>query len=298
LETEHRGGVLQIIAAYVAWGLFPFYWKQIAYVPALEVIGHRIFWSFVTLALLLTWKGSWGWLRRALASRRALLVYAAAAILISVNWLAYIWAVNHGAIVETSLGYFINPLMTVVLGVAWFGERMRAVQWIAIGFAFLGVLYLTLAYGKLPWVALTLASTFSAYSVVKKLAPLGSREGLTLETAMVAPVALAYLVSLDRDGSGAFVHGGWWTSLFLAGAGAVTTLPLLLFASAVQRVPLSLIGVFQYISPTLQLLAGVLFYGEPFSAAQRIGFGAVWTGLAIYAVDGWRSRRRRPVLLG
>jgi chloramphenicol-sensitive protein RarD len=275
------------VAAYVCWGLFPFYWKQVAHVPAGQVMAHRIFWSFVTLAAVALSRREPVWLR---PNPRVWAVYAAAGALISANWFAYIWAVNHGLIVETSLGYFINPLVNVALGVLVFGERLRPLQWTAVGCAAAGVAYLTAAYGSVPWVALTLALSFAGYSVVKKLAPLESRQGLTLETGLIAGPALAYLVHADGSGEGAFLRGGFYTSLILAGAGVVTTAPLLLFAAAVREAPLTVISVVQYISPTLQLLAGVLVYGEGFRLEQRIGFGAVWIGLAVFV---WDSLRRR-----
>lgn len=278
---------MKIIAAYVAWGLFPFYWKQISFVPAEQVISHRIFWSFVTLAAVMVMRREWP----GVPSRKTFAIYATAALLISFNWFAYIWAVNHNLIVETSLGYFINPLVNVLLGVVLFRERLRRLQWTAVTLAAAGVLYLTFSYGSAPWIALVLATTFAGYSVMKKLAPLSSMEGLTIETGIVAPFAFAFLVQQEIAGSGAFLHANLRANVFMAGAGVVTTIPLLLFASGVRKVPLTLIGVFQYISPTLQFLAGVFFYGEPFTHSQAIGFGAVWIALAIFAVDGFLAKR-------
>lgn len=282
-----RSAIGKIIAAYVAWGVFPFYWKQIAFVPAEQVISHRIFWSFVTLALAMALRREWP---RA-GSPKTFAIYASAAVLISFNWFAYIWAVNHNLIVETSLGYFINPLVNVLLGVVLFRERLRPLQWAAVALAAAGVLYLTFSYGSVPWIALVLATTFAGYSVMKKLAPMKALEGLTLETGIVAPFALAFLIQQEAAGSGAFPHSGLAANLFMAGAGIVTTIPLLLFASGVRKVPLTLIGVFQYISPTLQFLAGVFFYSEPFTHDQAIGFTAVWIALAIFTIDGFRAKR-------
>lgn len=283
-------GIWKAVAAYVAWGLFPFYWKQVDRVPALQVIGHRIFWSFVTLAVVALWMGQGRRLTRA-CSRRVLLVYGAAAVLVSGNWFAYIWAVGHGFIVETSLGYFINPLVSVVLGVLVFGERLRWMQWTAVALAASGVVYLTFAYGTVPWIALTLAVTFAVYGVMKRLAPLGSLDGLTIETAITAVPALAYLVFAEQSGAGAFGHAGIVTTLYLAGAGIVTTVPLVLFSTAVRQIPMTMIGILQYIAPTLQLATGVLFYHEPFSRAQLIGFGGVWAGLVVFGLDGLIARR-------
>ncbi len=280
------------LGAQGTWGLFPFYWKQIEDVPAIQVIGHRIVWSFVTLAAIALWTQQATRLRRTAGSRRVLGLYAAAAVLISANWFTYIWAVNHRFIVETSLGYFVNPLVTVLIGVVIFGERLRAAQWVAVGCAAAGVLYLAIEHGSLPWIALALTATFAGYSAVKKLAPLGSLDGLTVETAWVTLPALAYLSYADHSGEGAFVHGGLSTTLYLAGAGLVTTMPLVMYATAVRSIPLSMIGVTQYVSPTLQLVIGVLFYHEPFTRAQMIGFSGVWTGLLVFGLDGWFSRKR------
>jgi chloramphenicol-sensitive protein RarD len=269
------------VAAYVAWGLFPFYWKQVSDVPATQVIAHRIFWSFVTLAILAAGRGRWRALLAA-SSPRVLLIYGTAAVLVSGNWFAYIWAVSRGLIVETSLGYFINPLVSVVLGVALFGERLRWAQWTAVALAAAGVAYLTWAYGAVPWISLTLAVTFAVYGALKRIAPLGSEDGLTIETAITAGPSLLYLIFAEMTGEAAFGHTGTRTTLFLTGAGIVTTLPLVLFSSAVRKIPLT---------PTLQLATGVLFYHEPFSRAQLLGFGGVWAGLIVFAAEGLIARR-------
>lgn len=280
------------LGAQFVWGLFPVYWKQMEDVPALQVISHRIFWSFVMLVLITSWTSRRNGLRAALQSRRTLGLYAAASVLISANWFAYIWAVSNGFVVQASLGYFINPLMTVLFGVVLFGERLRTAQWIAVGCAACGVAYLTLAHGSLPWIALTLASTFSSYSALKKLAPLGAIDGLTVETAWATLPALAYLIYSDQIGTGSFYHAGLSTSFYLAGAGVVTTVPLLMFAGSVRLIPLTMIGILQYVSPTLQLILGVLVFHEPFTHEQWIGFSGVWLGLLVFGVDGWLSRRR------
>jgi chloramphenicol-sensitive protein RarD len=258
----------------------------------MQVIGHRIVWSFVTLALLAVWTGQGSRIAAAGRSSRVLRTYGAAAVLVSGNWYCYIWAVSRGFIVETSLGYFINPLVSVLLGVLIFGERLRILQWVAVSLAAAGVAYLTFVYGAVPWVSLILAVTFAVYGVIKKVAPLGSLDGLTIETAITALPALGYLAFAEQTGSGAFVHAGLATTLFLAGAGVVTTVPLVLFASALQEIPMTLVGVLQYIAPTLQLATGVLFYHEPFSRQQLAGFGGVWAGLLVFGVDAWFARRR------
>lgn len=286
-----RTGVWKALGAQITWGLFPFYWKQIEFVPALQVMGHRIVWSFLTLFAITVWMGQGSRFRQSLRAGRGLLIYALAAVLISLNWFTYIWAVNHNYIVQTSLGYFINPLVTVLIGVVLFGERLRRMQWLAVGCAAAGVLYLAITVGEIPWIALALTATFASYSTLKKIAPLGALEGLTLETACVTLPALLYLIYADRTGTGAFAHAGLVPTLYMAGAGIATTIPLVLFASAVREIPFTLTGVLLFVSPIMQLLAGVLFYHEPFGRPQMVGFTAVWMGLAIFSVDGWTARR-------
>lgn len=287
-----RSGIWRAIGAYICWGLFPFYWKQVAHVSSTQVIAHRIFWSFVTLAIIALWMGQGRSILASSRSRRVLLVYAAAAVLVSANWFAYIYAVSRGFIVETSLGYFINPLVSVVLGVIVFSEQLRWTQWLAVAMASAGVLYLTAVYGTVPWIALFLAVTFAVYGVIKRLAPLGALSGLTIETSILALPSLAYMVRANQIGSGVFGHADVATTLYLAGAGMVTTLPLVLFATAVRQIPMTLIGLLQFIAPTLQLATGVLFYHEPFGRDQAIGFSGVWAGLVVFGLDGWMSRRR------
>lgn len=277
------------LATYLLWGVFPVYWKMLQDVPALQLLGHRIAWSFITLliVILITRQGR---LLLAKLTHRVLLIYLIAGLLIGVNWLTYVWAVNAGFIVETSLGYFINPLLSVLLGVVILQERLRPWQWLPIGLATLGVTYLTYTYGSLPWIALTLAFTFAIYGLVKKIAPLGALYGLTLETGFLFLPALLYLGYSEWADSAAFLHHGFRTDFLLIGAGLVTTVPLLLFASAAQRIPLTLIGLMQYISPTMQFLLGVLVYGEPFPAERAIGFGLVWAGLIIFWLENFISR--------
>jgi chloramphenicol-sensitive protein RarD len=279
-------GIWYAVGAYVLWGLLPVYWKWLQHVPAPQVLCHRILWSFLTLIAIVLLSRQWNAFRAAMVKPRVLRAYAAAAVLIAINWLTYIWAVNAGFIVETSLGYFINPLLSVLLGVIFFRESLRPWQWAAIALAAAGVLYLTIVYGALPWIALTLAGTFGAYGLVKKIAPLGSLYGLTLETGVLLLPALIFLIYTDGTGYGAFFHAGAISDALLAGAGFITAVPLLLFSSAARRIPLSLIGLLQYIAPTLQFLLGVLVYREPFTAVKLIGFGIVWIALIVYGVEG------------
>src|ERR1041384_3885889 len=230
-------GILYGIATYILWGFFPIYWKFLHEVPALQVIGHRISWSFILLVAILLVTRQWQGFRSTALKPKVLGIYAVAGVLLTINWLVYVWGVNAGFIVETSLGYFINPLLSVLLGVIFLHERLRPSQWIPVALATAGVTYLTVAYGCLPWIALSLAFSFGLYGFVKKLAPLGSLYGLTLETGIVFPFALIFLVFVGFTGMGAFLHEGAPIDLLLIGAGVVTTIPLLMFASAARQIP-------------------------------------------------------------
>ncbi|MBN1570027.1 MAG: EamA family transporter RarD [Acidobacteria bacterium] len=288
-------GILHAFGAYFIWGLVPIYWKLLKHVPAIQLIGHRIVWSFMLLIILLFVMRKWPELRKAVSSPRIFLIYFAAAVLCGFNWFIYVWGVTAGYIVECSLGYFINPLLSVLLGVLFLGERLRLFQWISIGLAAAGVIYLTLVYGRLPWIALGLAFTFGFYGLVKKTAPLNSLNGLTLETGILFLPGLLFLLHQDAVGLGAFSHVGLGSDLLMAGAGLITTVPLLMFASAAQRIPLTTIGIMHYITPTLQLLLGVLVYKEAFSADRAVGFGVVCIGLIVFCVESFVSRRAAPV---
>ncbi|HEX9385774.1 MAG TPA: EamA family transporter RarD [Anaerolineales bacterium] len=284
-------GILNGIAAYAMWGVFPIYWKLLHEVPALQVIGHRISWSFILLILFILLTKQWKDFRTAALTAKTLGIYAVAGVLLTVNWLVYVWGVNAGFIVETSLGYFINPLLSVLLGVIFLHERLRPAQWIPVALATAGVTYLTVAYGRLPWIALSLAFSFGFYGFVKKLAPLGSLYGLTLETGIVFPFALIYLAFIGLNSTGAFLHKGAQIDLLLIGAGIVTTIPLLMFASAARQIPLTVVGLLQYIAPTMQFLIGVFLYKEPFDQAHLIGFGIVWIALIIFWVENFIANR-------
>jgi chloramphenicol-sensitive protein RarD len=279
-------GYWYAVGAYATWGLFPIYWKWLQHISALQLIGHRVVWSCVMLlaiiALSRQWKAFWS----SVVDRRVFGIYAIAGGLIAVNWTIYVWAVNSNFIVETSLGYFMNPLVSVLLGILVLGERLRVGQWVAIGLAAAGVLYLTLAYGSLPWISLALACTFALYGLLKKMAPLGAVHGLALETSILLVPALVYLSIEHSNGRGAFIHGGPTVDLLIIGAGPVTTIPLLFFAAASRRIPLSMMGLFQYIAPTMQFLIGVFLFHEPFTRSRFIGFALVWVALLLSAVEG------------
>ena len=277
-------------AAYSIWGLFPIYWKLVASVPAGQVLAHRIVWSCVALGAILAWPSRTR-LRRGSITLRVVLLYLAAALLIGVNWYLYVWAVGHDLVVETSLGYYITPLVNVLLGVAVLGERLAPAKWAAVALAAIGVSVLTWAYGAPPRVALGLAASFGTYGLVKKTAPLPALEGLSLETALLALPAVAYLMAVEQAGTGAFLHAPTATSVFLIGGGFVTIVPLLLFASAVRVVPLSTMGLLQFLSPTIQLVLALALYHEPFGGWRLAGFVAVWAALIMFAVEETRRRQ-------
>jgi chloramphenicol-sensitive protein RarD len=280
-------GIWYGVGAYVLWGFFPIYWKWLERVPALQLLDHRILWSFLFLFGILLWLRQGREFRAAVSSPRVLLIYAAAAILLAINWLAYVWAVNAGFIVETSLGYFINPLLSMVLGVVILGERLRPWQWVPVALAAAGMVYLTVIYGSLPWIGLILAFSFGLYALIQKMAPLGSLHSVTLETGLLFLPAVCYLVFTEANGSGAFLHAGPTANLLMVGAGVITAVPLLMFAAATQRIPLSLVGILQYIAPTMYFFIGVLLYGEPLTLERLIGFCIIWLAIAIFAVEGF-----------
>jgi len=283
-------GILNSITVYALWGFFPIYWKLLHRVPALQLLGHRIVWSFLLLLGVIFITKRWNEFRVTL-NARTFRIYLIAALLIGVNWLTYVWAVNAGFIVETSLGYFINPLLSVLMGVLLLREQLRPMQLIPVALAAIGVVYLTFAYGQLPWIALLLAFTFGFYGLVKKIAPLGPVYGLTLETGILFLPALAYLGVVQADNTAAFLHAGITSDLLMIGAGLVTTIPLLMFASAAKQIPLTMIGVLQYIAPTIQFLIGVFIYKETFDQSRLIGFSIVWLALVIFWVENYLANR-------
>ena len=285
-------GIWFAAGAYIIWGLFPIYWKQLHNVPALQLVGNRIVWSFLLLIGIVFFTKQFQSFKTEAFSWRVIGVYSIAAVLIGVNWLTYVWAVNAGFIVETSLGYFINPLLSVLLGVIFLRERLRPMQWLPIGLAALGVAYLTAIYGRLPWIALVLAFTFAIYGLVKKTAPLGSLHGMTLETGILFLPALLFLLFVQKSGNGALFNDGTRTTILLIGAGVVTAIPLLMFASAAKLITLTMVGLMQFIAPTIQFLIGVFIYNEPFSHNQLIGFSIVWLALILFFVEGYYAKRK------
>lgn len=281
------------LGAYAIWGAFPIYWKWLQHIPAMQLLNHRIVWSFVLLFVLLFVRKKWQEFKTNCRNTEQLKLLTLAAILLSINWMTYVWAVNAGYIVETSLGYFINPLVSVFLGVLFLGEQLRRLQWIAIGIAATGVLYLAIKAGSFPWIALTLAFSFGFYGFLKKKTSVGAIQSLTIESAILFIPALLYLIWCQTEGTGGFMQHGWQSDLLMIGAGIVTTIPLLLFSEASKHIPLNVIGMLQYTAPTLQLLIGVVIFKEDFSLHKLIGFSFVWLALAIFVFESIRSKNKK-----
>lgn len=284
-------GVLYAALAYVAWGLFPAFFKQLTAVNAFEVVMHRTVWSLVFLLGVLAWRKHWAWLGAVWRTPRVLGAFALSALLLAANWCTYVWAVQNAHVLDASLGYFILPLVSVALGYVFLHERPRPGQWLAVAVAAAGVLWLTVQAGRLPWVALVLALTFGFYGLLRKIGALGALEGLTLETLVLSPVAAVCLVWWTVHGQGAFVEADARTLGWLLLGGPLTAIPLLLFAAGARRVSLATMGLLQYISPTLQLLLGVLIYDEPFAGPRVVGFVLIWSALVVYSLEGWWNSR-------
>jgi chloramphenicol-sensitive protein RarD len=295
--ASSKHGIIYGIAAYGSWGLFPLYFKAVASVPPVEVLAHRALWSFVVLAVLVGWVGRWGELWRELRSRKLRLMLAASTLLITVNWLLYIQAVATDRVLEASLGYFVNPLVSVLLGVAFLGERLRLYQTLSIVLALAGVLVMVALLGEVPWIALTLALTFALYGLLRKIMPVDGLVSLAVETLLMAPVALAYLAWLaaSRGGGQGFTWGmatgpGMCGLLMLSGP--ITSIPLLFFGAAARRLRLSTMGILQYLSPSLQFMLAVAVFREPFTAAKAVSFGLIWLAIALYTADSFRAVRQ------
>ncbi|MCC5576681.1 EamA family transporter RarD [Microtetraspora sp. AC03309] len=286
---ESRRGVLYGIAAYAMWGLFPLYWPLLKPAGAIEILAHRMVWSLVAVLAILGVRRHWSWIRT--MTRRQVLLLALGAVVISTNWGMYIYAVNTGHVVESALGYFINPLVSVLFGVLIFRERLRPWQWAAVGLGMVAVLVLTLDYGRLPWIALVLAASFGTYGLIKKTAQVGAAESLTIETLVLLVPALGYLGFLQVDGAGTFGNHGAAHVALLVGAGLITAVPLLFFSAAAIRVPLTVVGLLQYIAPVLQFLCGVLVAHETMPDSRWAGFAIVWLALSVFTWDSLRAAR-------
>ena len=288
----HPGwGVAAAVAAFLIWGLSPVYWKLLQDVPALETIMHRMVWSFFLLLPLLILQGRWHSFRKALRNPRTMGILLATAGLVSLNWFVYIWAVNHDFVLQASLGYYINPLVNVLLGMVFLKERLGPTKQFAVALAAAGVLYLTLQYGEFPWIALVLAFSFGFYGLIRKVAPVGSLEGLAAETLVLSLPAVIFLCWLNRHGAGAFLRIDRHTDLLLMGAALVTAVPLLLFNIGTRRLNLSTVGFLQYLAPSCMFLLAVFVFDEPLHPAQMKTFLLVWTSLGIYTLDSWRGHQ-------
>ena len=284
-------GVLFGIGAFTWWGLFPIFFKLLEDVPPLEIMAHRIVWSTLLLLALVLFLGQFRAILHTITPR-VLLIYLAAAFLVAINWYLFVYSVISDRILEGSLGYFINPFVSVLLGVVFLRERLRPLQWLPIGIAAAGVAYLAFNYGQVPWISLTLAFSFGLYGLVKKLAPLSSLHGLTLETSLITLPAIGYIVYLAMNGTASFGDGAGLTNLYLLLGGVVTVVPLLLFSASTRLIPLSTVGVLQYIGPTGQFLCGVLLFGEEFTPVRVVAFVAIWVALLIYTGEGFFHRGR------
>lgn len=291
MPASERNGFWATVGAFLIWGVFPIYWKWLAHVPALQIMAHRLVWCFLLVAGYLTLRRGVAWWRPLVAQPRLLKLLSTSAVLIALNWWLYIWAVNSGHIVDTSLGYFINPLVNVLLGVVVLKERLNPWQWLAVMVAAGGVVYLTLQTGAPPWIALALAFSFGCYGLIRKVAVVESVPALGLESSILFVPAVLYLGWAQAAGIGAFTHRGGLIDTLLLSSGLITAVPLVLFAYGAQRIPYSMVGILQYIGPTLQLGCGVLLYAEPFTRTQALGFGCIWLALGIYAADGLARMR-------
>ncbi|MEW6372233.1 MAG: EamA family transporter RarD [Pseudomonadota bacterium] len=289
-----RTGIFSAALAFLCWGLFPLYFHAVKEVPAMQILAHRMLWSLAFLLIVLALRRQWRWLEQ-VRQPRVFWSFVASALLLSANWLLYIWAVNNGHVIEASLGYFINPLVNIMFGYLLLKERLRRVQWIAIAIAALGVAWLTWQSGSVPWIALCLAASFGAYGLLRKTAALGALEGLSFETMVLFPVAAIYVGWLTMHGENAFLNTPSDTTRWLlVAAGPITAIPLLLFASGARQIPLSILGLLQYLAPTIQFLLGVLLFKEAFTADRLVGFALIWTALVLFAGEGLvRSRQAR-----
>lgn len=292
-EQQTRQGILLALAAYIMWGIAPIYFKTLANVPAFEIVTHRVIWSFFFLALILHLTGGVGRIRHLFKDKKRLIMLTISAVVIGCNWLIYIWAVNNDHMLDASLGYFINPLLNVLLGMVFLGERFRPLQWLAVAFAFLGIIIQIIALGSLPWLALALASSFGCYGLLRKKIRVDAAQGLFIETAVLLPVAMIYLFFIADSNSANMMNNDMRTNLLLIAAGIVTTLPLLCFTSAATKLRLSTLGFFQYIGPSFTFMLAVFLYNEPLTGDKITAFISIWIALGIFIFDAIRQRQKQ-----
>lgn len=284
-------GVLAAGAAFVFWGFFPLYFRLLPPTPAWEVLANRVVWSLLLLLIVLAVRRHWGWIAGTVRSPRVMAILATTSVLVGANWVTYIWAVSNDHLLDASLGYFITPLVNLALGYAFLGERPRRAQWIALGLAAAGVLWLAVAAGRMPWIGLVLGVSFGAYGLLRKVATVGALEGLTLETAILAPFAAVGIAYWWRATPLSFPSDSLAVDLWYLGLGPLTTVPLFLFAWGARQIPLTTVGLLQYISPSMQFVMGVALFGEPFGPTRFAGFALIWLALLLYSWDGWQRRR-------
>lgn len=290
--TNQRAGLLSGISAYALWGIVPLFWPLLKPAGAIEILAHRMVWSLGVVGIALLVLRRWSWIGELIRQPRKLGLIAVASAVITVNWGLYIWSVNNGHVVEASLGYFINPLVTIAMGVLFLGERLRPVQWVAVGTSVAAVLVLAIGYGRPPWISLSLAFSFATYGLVKKKVNMGGLESLTAETGVLFVPALAYLLWLGAQGDSTFTSEGPGHAALLAAAGVVTAIPLILFGAAAIRVPLSTLGLLQYLAPVFQFILGILYFHEEMPPERWAGFALVWLALALLTWDAFRTARR------
>lgn len=286
-------GIFLALGAYAIWGMFPIYFKALHEIPPLEILLYRMIFSLAFLFLVLSVRRQWAWIGPVMRQPKVLAGFTASALLLSSNWFLYIWSVDHDRVIDASLGYFMTPLVNVLLGAVVLGERLRRLQWAAVAMAAIGVLWLTWQAGHPPWISLLLGITFGGYGLLRKTATLGALEGLSLETAVLFPLAIVSLLFINAQGAHGFADTSSATQWLMVLSGPITAIPLLLFAAGARRVPLSTMGLLQYLTPTLQLLVGIWLYHEPFGGARLVGFAAIWVALGLYSIDGlWFNYNR------
>ena len=286
-----RLGILFTLGAYICWGLFPFYFHALQSVGAVEILAHRILWSLVIVAGILLVLRRGAWIKSVVSQPKVLGLFTLSALLIGCNWGAYVYAIVSDRTIEASLGYFVNPLMSVAIGALFLGERLSRWQWMAVALAATGVIWITIQTGTAPFLGLFLAASFAFYGLIRKIAPLGSLEGMALESVLLAPLALGYMLWLNADGQLVFANSGWDMKAMLLLAGPISTIPLLLFASGVRRIPYSTVGIIQYISPTIVFFIGLYAFGESFSVDMFVGFVFIWCAVIVFTVDSIRRSK-------
>lgn len=291
-KREKTVGSWYALAAYITWGILPLYWKALKHVPAGEILAHRILWSFVFLVLFNVLRKRWPEVKKSYAHARNRLSSLVSALIIGAVWFIYIWAINANFVVEASMGYYINPLISVLLGMIFLKERLTFWQNVAFALAVLGVAYMTVLYGRFPWIAISLAVLFGLYGLLRKVSQVGSLTGLTAETAVLSPLALSYMIILAVRGQSAVKGASMTTCLLLLGAGVVTAVPLVWFARGARRIPLSMIGFFQYLAPTISLFLGIFIFKEPFTMTHLVSFGLIWAALVIFTSSRTRFMQR------